>query len=132
MSGIASSSPTRNQQQSIIYHHTVGMVPKYAGHVPGPLQWALCAASRRVGQAGKLLWISSAWNQSEYLWEVLKVISLVTSIGKVRRNGVNWAHVTLAALIRRKTDYATRSSSKAGISRLLGVMTTLIDRRAFG
>lgn len=37
MSGIASSSPTTGQQQSIIYHPTTGMVPKYAGHVPGEI-----------------------------------------------------------------------------------------------
>lgn len=42
MSGIASSfSPNNGQQkqhqQSVIYHRTIGMVPSYAGHVPGEL-----------------------------------------------------------------------------------------------
>ncbi|XP_037813393.1 UPF0605 protein GA14893 isoform X1 [Lucilia sericata] len=35
MSGIPSSSP--NNGQFVIYHRTIGMVPSYAGHVPGEL-----------------------------------------------------------------------------------------------
>lgn len=33
LTGIASSCPTRGQ--FIIYPRTIGMIPKYAGHVPG-------------------------------------------------------------------------------------------------
>ncbi|KAM7350571.1 CIMIP2 protein GA14893-like [Cochliomyia hominivorax] len=38
MSGIASSfTSNMEQQQSVIYHRTIGMVPSYSGHVPGQL-----------------------------------------------------------------------------------------------